>query len=373
MAQTKQLTELIAFLVGITLLCGCQSANFQAANLPAEFRAAEQKRGEKINLAQLSSIGAGTSRLAPGDLLEVTIATGRKDEKTNPLLLRVANDGRVTVPLVGPVPVAGLETFDASQQIAQSAMQRGIYVQPVVTVAIKTKATNRITILGAVTEPGVHEIPRGSCDIVTALAAAGGLTDEASDELEIMRQMTANRYASSPTAEPSSSEIQQVAYQSLPGSNLLPMTGPKPQLTRIRLAEIRQAGQIETRLADRDVVMVPKRKGEFIHVTGLVNNPGQFDLPSDQDVHLLDAVALAGGFNSLVADKAFIIRRIPGKPEPVVIQASIGRAKRKGTENIRLAAGDTISIEQTPVTVVVDTITKIIRFSVGLSGRASVF
>jgi len=363
----------ITILVVSALATGCQSSNFRARNLPPELRAAASQKGTDLNLARFSSYGSSNSLLAPGDLLEVTVATGRKDEKVTPLAVRVANDGTVTVPLVGPVPVAGKETYDAGQHIAQLAIQRGIYVSPVVTVDIKNKAVNRITVLGAVENPGVHEIPRGSCDLVTALAAAGGLTEEAGIDLEIMHQVSSPTFTAANETPAESEPIQLAAYQSFQPPPNRPLASSAPVLTRINLANVHAPGRLDSKLHDRDVVMVSQRKTEVFHITGLVNKPGQFEIPTDQDIHLLDAIAMAGGFSSLAADKVFVIRRLKEQEKPVVIQASVIEAKRNGAENIRLAAGDTISIEQTPVTVVTDTITKLIRFSVGLSGRTTVF
>jgi len=352
---------------------GCRSANFRAKNLPPEFRVAASQKGNDLNLARLSSSGSSNSLLAAGDLLEVSVATGREGEKVTPMVVRVANDGTVTVPMIGPVPVSGMEAFDAAQSITSLAIQRGIYLRPVVTVDIKTKAVYRITVLGAVENPGVHEIPRGSCDVVTALAAAGGLTEEAGVELEIMRQASSPLFMATNDGASNPGNVQLAGYQSV-GAGSNSATSPAvPQLTRINLADARLPGQVNSRLSDRDVVMVPERKKEVFHVTGLVNTPGQFELPTDQDVHLLDAIAMAGGYSSPVADKVFVIRRIEGRQEPIVIQASISTAKHNGAENIRLAAGDTITIERTPTTIVIDTLSKLIRFSVGVAGRTTIF
>ncbi len=371
MARTVVLSILILSVTFVPLV-GCRSGNFRAKNLPLEFRAAANQKGNGLNLTRLSSSGSSNSLLAPGDLLEVSVATGREDEKVTPMLVRVANDGTVTVPIIGPVPVLGMEAFDAGQNIALTAVQRGIYLRPVVTVDIKTKAVNRITVLGAVENPGVHEISRGSCDVVTALAAAGGLTEEAGIDLDIMRHTALPTFTAGNDVSAHSEKIQVAAYQS-PSSVPSPIASlAVPQLTRINLAEARLPGRMDSRLNDRDVIMVPQRKNEVFHVTGLVHKPGQFEMPIDQDVHLLDAIAMAGGYSSPVADKVFVIRRLEGRQEPIVIQASISEAKRNGAENIRLAAGDTITIEQTPITAVVDTLSRLIRFSVGFAGRATV-
>ena len=355
------------------LLTGCQSSALRARNLPPEFRAAASQKGKDLNLARLTGPGVSNSLLEPGDLLEVSVATGRENEKITPMSIRVANDGTASIPVIGPVPVSGMEAYDAGQSIATHAIERGIYLHPVVTVEIKDKAVNLITVLGAVEDPGVHEIPRGSCDVVAALAAAGGLTEEAGVELEIMRHGPSRTFmAVNERSDQRSDNVQLASYQSLSSQ---PNQGgaPVPQLTRINLADARIPGRVDSRLNDRDVIMVPQRKKEVFHVAGLVKKPGQFEMPTDQDVHLLDAIALAGGSSSPVADKVFVIRRLPGRPEPLVIQASIGVAKRQGAENIRLAAGDTITVERTPATVVIDTLGKLIRFSFGIAGNTRVF
>jgi polysaccharide export outer membrane protein len=96
-------------------------------------------------------------------------------------------------------------------------------------------------------------------------------------------------------------------------------------------------------------------------------------MPLDQDIHLLDAIAMAGGMKSPVADKILIVRREDKQAQPIFIKASMSKAKKNGLENIRLAAGDTISIEQTPATAVVDAFNKLFRVSLGLAGRSVIF
>jgi len=96
-----------------------------------------------------------------------------------------------------------------------------------------------------------------------------------------------------------------------------------------------------------------------------VHKPGQFDLPANQDLHVLDALALAGGLSSPVADSVLVVRRVPGREEPVLIQVSVAEAKRQGATNVRLAPGDIVSVEHTPITVVVETIRSVIHFGIG--------
>ena len=82
---------------------------------------------------------------------------------------------------------------------------------------------------------------------------------------------------------------------------------------------------------------------------------------------------MAGGIKSPVADKVFVIRRVQGQPEPAVIQVSIAEAKRNGDENLRLASGDLVSVEATPATYFVDTVSTFFNIGLGLGGNVALF
>ena len=73
-------------------------------------------------------------------------------------------------------------------------------------------------------------------------------------------------------------------------------------------------------------------------------------------------IAMARGLKFEIADKVHVIRNLDTQTEPVVIEASIKRAKRDGVSNIRLTAGDVVSVEETPTTLVVGTIRDFVRF-----------
>jgi polysaccharide export outer membrane protein len=359
------------------LAAGCNGPVYRAGSLPPEMLVAPKPESTGVNLANIAAPGGDQSRIDAGDLVEVTVASGRDGEESHPTATRVSDAGAAEVPLVGPVPIAGLEPFEAGQRIADASVERGIYRRPHVTLEIKAKAVNRVTVMGAVKKPGVYELPRASSDVVSALASAGGLTDAAGTELEIVRQAAAPGPLFDPAAtplagaaDPAAGMVRQAGYQSTAGEPALQRAGP--QTVRVDLAKANSAAG-DYRLGDRDMVMVVPQEKEVVFVTGLVNKPGQFDLPPKQDVRLLDAVAMAGGVSVPIADKVLVIRHMKGKVEPVPIGASLAGAKRNGRENIVLGAGDVVSIEQTPATAALDTFMKLFRFSVGMAGRTTVF
>jgi polysaccharide export outer membrane protein len=142
---------------------------------------------------------------------------------------------------------------------------------------------------------------------------------------------------------------------------------------RIDLSQATSGTSQNCPLDDRDVVNVLPQEKRLIHVTGLVRKPDQFELMRDKDIRVLDAIAMAGGTTTTFADKVFVIRQLPNMVEPAMIKVSIARAKRDGDENLRLAAGDLVSVEETVSTMTVDTIGKFFRVALGLNGSVAAF
>jgi polysaccharide export outer membrane protein len=272
---------------------------------------------------------------------------------------RVAQDGTVEVPLVGKVQVAGMELEQAEQTIAGESQARGIVRSPCITVTMKQPRMNNITVLGAVADPGVQHVPRMSSTLLAALVAAGGLSKEAGPEVEIRRSKLSG---TTPYRRGAGGEASLTGYEE-------PLAGPAGAIFRVNLATAARDRKTPYRLEDGDVVHVLKRDVPPVSVIGLVQKPGEFEYPANRPLYFLDALALAGGVSSPVADKVLVIRRAAGQKALANIEVSIQSAKRGG-ENIELQPGDTVSVERTPATVVVDTLQTFFRvgFSSSLPG-----
>jgi polysaccharide export outer membrane protein len=354
----------------LSVLSGCRAGNLSARNMPLELQAPLVPASSSINLERMGSDGARTSQIAAGDLVSITIVSGSADERVTPVPARVGQDGAIMVPLVGPVVVGNMEPVAAEQQIAAAATERGIYKQPAVTLTVTERATNHVTVLGAVAKPGVVELPRGSCDLAAALAAAGGLATNAGTQVEILHRgntLAVNSKEIQPTENPNPFQLASLTEP------LHPSGGGPSQTVRIDLSQA-GPGAIENRkLDDRDVVNVLPQEKRLVHVTGLVRKPDQFELARDKDIRVLDAIAMAGGTTSAVADKVYIIRKLRNMTDPTVIEVSIARAKRDGDENLRLAEGDLVSVEETMSTMAVDTVSKFFRVALGLNGSVAAF
>lgn len=352
---TNRVWRLLGWCCIAGLLSGCAKSIYYAGDLPDEFRVPAASNVATVNLTRLASPGTGSSVIGEGDVLELSVTTGYESQGDR-ILVRVADDGTAHVPLIGPVQLAGLEPSEAEQSIAAMAIQRGVFRRPHVTVMVKRPQVNKVTVVGAVENPGVYELPRGSSDLLSALASAGGLTDEAGTSVEILRK-------------PPRSRVENPAEQaSFDGRSL-----GQPGLTseRVDLSELSQGKEQDLRIGDGDVLMVFPQERRVVHVMGLVKKPDQFEIPPNQDLYLLDALAQAGGRTLQVANKVQVIRRVPGQPEPIVIEVSVREAKRNGKSNLRLAPGDVVSVEETPLTVAVDAVRSFVR--IGITGGIPLF
>jgi polysaccharide export outer membrane protein len=196
---------------------------------------------------------------------------------------------------------------------------------------------------------------------LSALVAAEGLSKEAGMEVEIRRGQMAGRPGELPGGGPhlasyTPADGQAVSYEEPWGGR-----ATLPPTVMVNLGDAAKSGQGSSyTLGDGDVVHVAKRTPKAVYVEGLVQKPGEFEYPLIQELRVLDALALAGGVSNPVADQVLVIRQLPGQSEPVRIALGIQAAKGGG-DNLRLAPGDTVIVERTPATVLVDIVQTFFR------------
>ncbi len=351
----------VALVLMVLGSAGCQSHTYRATNLPAEFLAPPTENIEEINLSRLTTLPVNSQLIDRGDVLEVTLITdfGNLTSTTTPVRVGEDEQGTANIPLIGPVALAGFELEGAEQVIAAAAIDRGVFQRPHVTVTMKRKRTIKIMVTGAVPETGEIELPRNSSSLLAALVAAGGLTEDAGRIVEI-RHPRPPGTAPDPRQPPG----QRVAGGGDGYQPVQPGPAYGAQITSVNLASAIAEGNGGGYLRDGDVIHVTKRVPKPIYVMGLVRQPGEFELPPNQDVYMLGALAKAGGRSMQMANKVFIIRRVAGRQEPIVIQTSIRDAKVNGLANVRLAPGDIVSVEESPATIFLDTLKSFIRFGV---------
>lgn len=107
-------------------------------------------------------------KIGPNDLLDVEVFGVEQLKRT----VRVNSSGQVSLPLIGPVSVAGLLPTEAEARIAHRYSEK--YLQdPQVSIFIREFTSQRITVDGAVARPGIYPLT-GQMTLLRALAMAGG-------------------------------------------------------------------------------------------------------------------------------------------------------------------------------------------------------
>jgi polysaccharide biosynthesis/export protein len=123
--------------------------------------------GAAAPMNSAATVGADY-RIGPSDLLDFDVYGVPDMQRT----VRVNASGVVSLPLIGPVALAGMTTAQAEALIAQKYAQDFLQ-NPQVSLFIKEFTSQRITIEGAVARPGIYPVT-GQLTLLRALALAGG-------------------------------------------------------------------------------------------------------------------------------------------------------------------------------------------------------
>lgn len=147
---------LLFFIVFITIVAGALHAQSKTATAPNQVAIAY-----KITLT---------------DLLRIDIYQ-EDDLRT---MSRVDAKGKINLPLVGEVVVAGLSLSEAQKSV-ETAYREGRYLRnPQVTINIETYAAREVSIQGQIRSPGRYPLPiETSMTVLELVSRAGGFTDTA--------------------------------------------------------------------------------------------------------------------------------------------------------------------------------------------------
>jgi polysaccharide biosynthesis/export protein len=251
----------------------------------------------------------GDYRIGAEDLLEISVYGATDLDRT----VRVSADGWISLPLAGDVRAGGLTTRELESQI-ESLLQKNYMTHPEVNVFLKEMQSHPVSVLGAVGKPGVFQI-RGAESLVEVLSMAQGLADDAGENVIVMRHGGAVPHASprSPSPQQGNAAVpsgDSAEPESFP-ENGSEVGGP---ILRIDLKELLMSADPRSNVMiyPGDVVKVPL--AGIVYVVGQVRKPGGFLLKTNEDLSVLQALALAEGTTSTSAGKsARIIRTQSGK------------------------------------------------------------
>lgn len=153
------------------------------ASLPAGAQSAPPAAGSNLSAAEQPAGGPGTQRVrdpreaqyrvGPGDVLGVDVW---KEPDASLGSAPVQPDGKISVPMLGQIPVAGLSLAELEGVLAERYRQ---YIRdPLVTVTVREINSQKVYMIGEVKKEGPIRV-LAPLTVLQALAEAGGVTDYA--------------------------------------------------------------------------------------------------------------------------------------------------------------------------------------------------
>jgi len=267
-------------------------------------------------------------RIGPEDLLQVTLfnvpegeagVTPRRSE------VRVSQDGTISLPLLGDVPVAGL-TAPEIEQLLRERYDRYLH-KPELGVYIREYKGQQVAMMGAIRNPGMYQLT-GAKTLVDLLSMAGGISERAGGQVYLFRQ------------------------------------GPEGRQTHII--------ELQVLASNPTLVNMPVQGGDVINVQqagmffvdGAVYKAGSFSLT--RPYTLTQALAMAGGVNRELASYSEIaIYRQRNGQEAEMIPVDLTAIWEQKASDPRIQADDVIVVP-------ISTAKYIVRRFLGSIGLGSV-
>jgi len=214
--------------------------------------------------------------------------------------LRIDAEGFVELPLAGRVHAAGL-TVEQLQSELRKRLETYIR-EPHVVVNIEEFRSQPVSVIGAVTNPGVVQLS-GRKTLAEVLSMVGGLKPEAGNVVKITRRLEEGRVPVAGAKDDSSGQF---------------------SVAEINLRSIIEAKNPEQniQILPNDVISVPR--GQMIYVVGDVEKSGGFVLNERETMSVLQSVSLAGGLHPTAAPQnSRILRTAAGSTERTEIPVDV--------------------------------------------------
>ncbi len=357
-------TFLTPWVVALSLLCVCalsaaQQPSADASPVPVSPQELETTADWNRRLQDLLREAEPATaavpqeyRIGPEDLLEITVFEAPELNRS----ARVSASGEISLPLVGAVKAAGL-TPREFEFVLQELLRRSYMKDPHVGVFVREMQSHSVSVFGAVEKPGVFQI-RGTKTLLEVLSMAEGLADDAGDTVLVMRGASfvglETHSRASINAPQGTSGAEQVSAPVGPRSNpAAEVPSAPPPLTdvgdqgslEIDLKALLESGDPHYNVPVFPGDIVKVTRAGIVYVVGEVKKPGGFVLKSNENISVLQAIALAEGLDRTAAkSKSRIIRTNVQTGERTEIPIDVGKVLSGKETDLMLQPKDIVFV-----------------------------
>lgn len=258
--------------------------------------------------------------IGPEDVLKIKVFNVKDLDET----VRVSNNGTIVIPLLGRVDAAGL-TADQLRNRLEEELGKNLLQNPQVTVFVKQFQARPVSIVGAVTRPGMYQIT-GPRSLIEMLSLAGGLITQGT--------VSAGKtvYVTRPTGFGN--------LKIVPG-----MRKVAPNKIGINIHDLlyTQAKGLNIPIRPEDIIAVSK--ADIIYVAGNgVRKPGGFVLQNRNSISVLQALAMAQGLAPNAAKRDVRIIHTEANGTHTTIPINLEKVIKNKAPDPDLAANDILYV-----------------------------
>jgi polysaccharide export outer membrane protein len=229
--------------------------------------------------------------------------------------------GDLTFPMIGKIKAAGLSVEELESAL-DKALQKFIR-EPKVGVSVTEFHSQPVSVIGAVTNPGVLQL-QGNKTIIEVLSMAGGVRNDAGSSITVTRK-----------AE----------------WGLLPLPGAKMDSTghsstaEIKMKDVLEAGNPEQNIVIRPNDVISVARGQVVYVLGAVKKAGGFPMNEHDTLSVLQAISLAEGLERTAApQQAKILRLTPGATRRTETLVNLDQISSGKAEDVPLRQDDILFV-----------------------------
>jgi polysaccharide export outer membrane protein len=257
--------------------------------------------------------------LGPEDVIAIDVFNVPELSKA----VRVANDGQISLPLIGRVQAAGLTAEQLRQELAEKWGEN--YLQdPQVTVFVNEFKAKPVSVIGAVEKPGLYPLT-GQRTLIEMLSMAGGFgkrgTSPAGRTVLITRTS---------------------GFKDLQPVEGMHVRGPDQiEVDLNRLLYTRDEG-LNIEIKPLDIISVSK--ADVVYVEGAVKRPGGFVLEDRPAMSVLQAIAMAEGLTGTAAKGSARILRTNQDGSKTEVPINLVKILRGKARDTTLVANDVLFV-----------------------------
>jgi polysaccharide export outer membrane protein len=232
--------------------------------------------------------------------------------------------GYIDLPLVGRIQASGLSPADLKEDLLVR-LARNVR-QPQVSIEILDFGSQPVSVMGAVTTPGVHQL-KGRKTLAEVVALVGGFRPDAGPFIKITRLL---KWGSVPLPDAKVDASGEYSIGELRIKSLLDGENPAANIL----------------IRPSDVLTVPT--AQMVYVIGEVRKPGKFPLVDQESISVLEALSMAEGLSTTASPaNARILRTPPGATQPIETIVDLKKVMAAKGQNVTLQPNDILFIPST--------------------------